>query len=125
MIDRDQLRVLILSMGMEDYYGLYELVGELTGRYPMLSQTEKVMAASEVLGQLFRADYVALFSSPWVPRNYVPVAPQDGARIIDDPESWRSPADVPDGFHYAFGLTAAGEAAYSALPADVFKGLWG
>jgi hypothetical protein len=125
MIDRDQLRVIVLSMGMEDYYGLYELVGELNGRYPMLSQAEKVVAASEVLGQLLQAGYVAVFSSPWVPRNYVPVPPQNAARIIDDPESWRSPADVPDGFHYAFGLTPAGEAAYRTLPAEVFKGLWG
>jgi hypothetical protein len=122
MIDLDKIRTLALSGGSEDYTGLYELLGELD-RFPDASKPAKLAAASGVLSELFNEGLVELFSSIWASGKFDPVPRDRAPKLINDPQSWQLSSEGSEPY-LSFATTPAGDAAYRALPAEAFKGLW-
>jgi hypothetical protein len=122
MINFVQVRTLALSSGSEDYAGLDELLGELE-RFPDASEAERVAAASTVLADLLNEGLVDVFSSIWASGKYDPVPRDRAVTLIADPHSWKHSSAVSEPY-LTFATTPAGEAAYRALPAKAFEGLW-
>jgi hypothetical protein len=105
-------RDMALSDACEDYTGLYELVWEFNTRFPDAPEQERLRAAQAALGTLVRDSFVLVYCTRWLSDQYRELKRADAEAVIANAESWRSPADHPDGEYFCFASSDEGEAHY-------------
>lgn len=55
-IAEEDLYVLVLEAGEEDYSGLYEVIWELNAKFPVVPESEKIRLAREALEECLSVD---------------------------------------------------------------------
>jgi len=111
-ISDDVARDIALSDACEDYTGLYELIWEFNTQFPEATEQERLRAAQVALGGLVRDGLATVYYTRWLSDEYRELNRSDAESVIAQPESWRSPADQPEGEYFCFASTDAGEARY-------------
>jgi hypothetical protein len=110
-IDPENLRQSILSDGVDDYFGLYEIIWSLNTKFPKVGEREKLAAAIPVAIDLLDKGLIELYETEWASGSYRPLAPGAAAAAVRNPASWKSPPERP-GTYVCFAATEAGERLY-------------
>jgi hypothetical protein len=111
-IPSEEAFAVALEDACEDYFGLYELVWDLNGKYAEASEAERLAAAQLAVTRLVREELATMFRTQWMSDGYEELDSKTALQLLADPASWRPPADSPDASYYCFASTPAGEALY-------------
>lgn len=105
-----QLESLIVSLGVEDHYGLYELVGR-SG--PTSSREEQVAAVRAALKSLISRNLINLYSCKMPLDSPVLVPSEVLNTVLDNPRAWLPPNEGEPPY-YCFLATDEGDAKFQA-----------
>ena len=110
-IDTAKLRQSILSDGVDDYFGLYEIIWGLNAKYPDMDGSEKLAVAIPVAADMLAQGLIELYASTWTPTSHRQMNAGEAAAAIRDLVSWMPP-DERGGGYVAFAATKEGERLY-------------
>ena len=115
-LDQSALCTLALEAGAEDYTGLYEVIWELNGKFPEVSEAEKIGAARVALMHLLSEGLIEVYRTEWPPSVYQPLVLSQALQEMQPESAWQMSQESPKEF-LAVGTTARGEA-------ELARGLW-
>lgn len=118
-IGQDNLRLVVLESGTEDYTGLYEVIWELNSMFPNVSEHEKICAARDVLKHLLAEELIELYEARWPPVEHTRVGENIARIAMERDEAWRMYEGGPDEF-LAYVTTQSGEEELSRLSQVIF-----
>ena len=111
-IDELALERQVLSDGVEDWCGLYEIIWSLSTKHPGLSLEAKLAAAKPVVLRLLQRGHIQLARSTWGSDTLNVVPASESEELVRRADSWDSPDVDPDRRYLSFAATAEGELAY-------------
>jgi hypothetical protein len=109
MIDSYFAESLAISLGVEDFHGLYELVWSLNRLRESEPPEERLRAAQSALQALVERSLIAVYSAERAHESAEPpIAATLAREVISDPQAWLSFDDRGAPYHH-FATTAEGE----------------
>jgi hypothetical protein len=103
---------IIMDLGTEDYYGLYEVIWALNNSHRGVSSEATLSMAKLSMASLLNRGHVKLYRTVWLNDTHEPLSDAEADSVIRRSSSWAEPAAEGAGEYYCFAATAAGEKAY-------------
>ena len=117
MIDPNIVEREILDMGMDDYFGIYEIIWRINTLWPEASIGDKYVVADTVLRRLLRVGHVSLVrelvSQPG--RHVESLSESQHDELLREPTAWYPSALGEPPTTIAYLTNKTGEARYNEL----------
>jgi hypothetical protein len=110
-MDQTELRNQILSLAVEDYFGLYEIIWQMNEKWSDLEETEKIRYARNQVKSLLQNELIQLFRIEIKGKNPTIIPSKDTHFVLGKSESWQ-----PGTSFIGFAATDKGEKAYFQSP---------
>ena len=94
----------ILSLACEDYFGLYEIIWEVSKSNPEIGESEKILVAATAVQSLLNQGLIQLYDSQWSTQQHKPVSK---SILYTNPKLWQ-----PSEHYVSLVATDAGEKVY-------------
>lgn len=120
-LDQHAICTLALEAGVDDYTGLYEVILELNGKFPEVSEAEKIAAATAALSALLNEGQIELYRTEWPPTVYEPLALDEALKAMGFQGTWQMSQDGPNDV-LVFCTTAQGQDELARRWADQGEG---